>query len=398
MSVTSTPVRVFLLPGRDRRVGSGHPWAYSNEINMDAATKALTAGEVATLHRVDGKPLGVGTFNPHTLISFRVLAQNPTTPIDRTFFETRLKAALALRERLYDEPYYRLVHGEADGLGGLVVDRYGDIVVIQTATAGMERLLPELLAALDSVINPSAVMLRNDGSFRRLENLETYVRPAKGTVPESVEVHERGLRFPADVTAGQKTGWFLDQRDARNFVAPLAKGGRMLDVYSHIGGFAIAALKAGAERAIAVDSSAKALELAELAGKWNDVSDRLSVVKAEAFGELERLRSAGDRFRVVACDPPAFVRIAKELKTGLKGYRKLVRLAAAVVEPGGFLFIASCSHNVTVEAFASEVAAGVQRAGRDGRILRSTGAGPDHPVHPRLPESAYLKGLVLQLD
>ena len=398
MSSTTTPVRVFLQPGRDRRVGSGHPWAYSNEINMDAATRALPAGQVATLHRVDGKPLGVGTFSPHTLIAFRLLSHNPTTPIDRTFFEARLKAALDLRGRLYDEPYYRLIHGEADGLGGLVVDRYGKVVVVQAATAGMERLLPELLAALDATLDPEVVVLRNDGAFRRLENLETYVRVAKGAVTEPVELRERDLRFPADVMAGQKTGWFFDQRDARGFVAPLARGGTMLDVYSHVGGFAIAAIKAGAERAIAVDSSAKALELAELAGRWNDVADRLSVVRSEAFGELDRLRSAGEKYRVVACDPPAFVRTAKELKSGLKGYRKLVRLAAAVVEPGGFLFIASCSHNVTVEAFAAEVAAGLQRADRDGRILRSTGAGPDHPVHPRLPESAYLKGLVIQLD
>ena len=394
----AAPAAIHLRPGGDRRLRHGHPWIYSNEIRMDGGAKAIAPGAAVALHRVDGKPLGVGTFNPHALIAFRMFSEDPRRPLDAGFFAHRLTQALRLRERLFDAPYYRLVHGESDGLPGLAIDRYGDALAVQTATAGMERLIEPLLEALDRVLAPSAVVLANDGGFRALENLPTYVRVAKGTVDGPVEVREGNLRFLADLMEGQKTGWFYDQRDNRALLAALARGGRMLDVYCHGGGFAIAAAAAGGGQALGIDRSEAALDLARRAAALNGVGDRATFRRAEAFAELERLGQAGERFDIVCADPPAFVKSKKDLGPGLKGYEKVARLSATLVAPGGFLFLASCSHNVEPGQFAETVAQGLRKAGRTGRILRSTGAGPDHPVHPALPESAYLKAIFLQVD
>ena len=390
--------RVHLMPGRDRRVAAGYPWAFSNEIRMDAETKALAPGTVATLHRVDGKPYGVGTLNPHALIAFRLFERDAEAAVDAAFLAARIDRALGLRRRLYPEPFYRLVHAEADGLPGVVVDRYGEVLAVQANTAGAERLTPALLDALERTLAPTAIVLRNDSRARTLEGLATEVRLAKGTLDGPAVVRERGLVFPADVLGGQKTGWFFDQADNRAFAAALAEGGAMLDVYCHTGGFAVAAAAAGARSVVGIDSSEPALDLARRAAERNAVGDRCAFRRADAFEALGALADDPRRFRLVACDPPAFVRSKKELGAGIKGYRKLARLAAPLVEPGGFLFVASCSHNVEPAAFASEIAIGLGRAGRAGRIVRAAGAGPDHPVHPQLPESAYLKTLTVQLD
>lgn len=398
IAAVSPPFRVFLNPGHDRRIARGHPWAFSNEVRMDADARAIPPGSLATLHRVDGKVYGIGTFNPHALIAFRLLDAEPDRPIDAAFFADRFGRALRLRERLFGRPYYRLVHAEADGFAGLVVDRYGDAAVVQANTAGMDALLPAALDGLARVIAPRLVVLRNDAGARMTEGLKTEVRIATGTADGPVQVEENGYVYYADLVAGQKTGWFYDQRRSRAFIASIAAGARMLDVFCHSGGFTIAALGGGASHAIGIDSSEAALDLARHAADVNDVGARVSFRRGDAYGELERLAVAGDRFGLVVCDPPAFVRSRKDLASGLKGYRKLARLAALVVEPGGFLFIASCSHNVDRPAFALEVARGLEASGRSGRIIREAGASPDHPVHPHLPESAYLKSLVLQLD
>ena len=391
--------RVFLLPGHDKRVQFGHPWAYSNEIRMDAAAKAIPPGALASLVRVDGKPVGIGTFNPKTLIAFRIFAREAGASLDRAFVAQRMHAALALRQRLFAKPYYRLIHAEADGLPGLVVDRFGDICVLQAGTAGIETLMPEILAALDEVLSPRAVVLVNEIPLRTLEGLETYTRLASGELAGAVEVEENNLVFYADPLQGQKTGWFFDQRDNRSFVADLAKdAGAVLDLYAYTGGFAVQAAAAGAKRVLAVDSSAPALELAKKAAVRNGVAEACEFRKDDAFDALEALAAGNERFDAVIADPPPFARSKKDVPAALKGYRKLARTAAALVRPGGFMFIASCSHNVTADAFALEVAGGISRAGRTGRILRAAGAGADHPVHPLLPETAYLKTLTLQLD
>jgi 23S rRNA (cytosine1962-C5)-methyltransferase len=389
---------VFLQAGRDRRIEEGHPWAYSNEIRSDANTKAIPPGTLATLYRVDGKPLGTGSYNPHTLIAFRLFSRDPHTPIDEKFFARRIGRALALRQQLYVEPFYRLAHAEADGLPGLVCDRFEDILVLQVNTAGMEMLTPVVLAAFDRLLSPRAIVLRNDSPVRLLEGMTLEVSVPKGAIADVVEVRENGLTFLADVIAGQKTGWFYDQRDSRAYVAPLAVGGELLDIYCHTGAFAITAASAGARRAIGIDSSTAALDVAQRAAAANGVASICVFRQAEVFAELERLGRAHDRYRAVVADPPAFVKSRKELGSGLRGYRKLARLAAPLVEAGGFLFIASCSHHVGADALRGEVVRGVTAAGRTGRIVREAKAGADHPVHTHLPETAYLKSVLLQLD
>ncbi|PKU26226.1 class I SAM-dependent rRNA methyltransferase [Telmatospirillum siberiense] len=391
-----TRPQIHLLPGRSRRFRSGHPWIFSNEIVMSAEAKALPPGGLATIVDAGGERLGVGTFNPHSLIAVRVLSRNPDETVDQSFLALRLRRALALRDRLYDRPFYRLIHAEADGLPGLVIDRYGDIVVLEANTAGMEMLLPALLAALDEVLAPSTVLLQNDGAIRKLEGLELYDRVAKGEISGPIELEENGAYFFADLVTGQKTGWFFDQRDNRAAVAAMAKGRSVIDFYSYAGGFAIQAALAGAGKVVAVDRSEGSLALAAQSAERNGVV--IEPVRAEAFAEMERLKAANQLFGVVIADPPAFVKSKKDLAAGSKGYRKMVRLAAGLVEPGGVLMVASCSHHMGTDAFAEEVRHGLSLAGREGRILRSSGAGADHPLHPFLPESAYLKALLLQLD
>ncbi len=393
-----------LLPGRDGRLKRGHPWVFSNEVAMDAAAKALPPGRAVTLQSAEGQALGVAMFNPHTLVAARLLDRDAKAVLDAAFIARRLKRALSLRERLFDAPYYRLVHAEADALPGLVIDRFAEVCVAQLNTAGMELLRDALLQAIDQVLAPRAIVLRNDSAIRTLEGLDQQVAVAKGSIDGPVKLVENGVVFLADVTGGQKTGWFFDQRGNRAFMAALARRGvgggpaRVIDLYSHTGGFAVQAAFAGAGEVVAVDRSEAALALAERAAKQNGVAARCKFVRADIFAECERLAAAGERFDVVIADPPAFVKSKKDLAAGSRGYRKLARMAARLTLPGGILFIASCSHNMEAETFVEQVRRGLADAGRSGRILRASGAGPDHPVHPYLPESAYLKALVLAVD
>lgn len=377
---------------------AGAPWAYSNEIALDAQAKALKPGSLVRLEGDDGRSFGVGYFNPQSLIAVRLFECAPDTAIDQAFFESRLAHALALRSRLYPQPYYRLVHAEGDGLPGLVIDRFDDTLAVQVTTAGMEALLQPLLAALEKVLAPACVVLRGDVPARALEGLDSYVRCLGGEAPHHLAVEENGVRYFADLGAGQKTGWYFDQRDNRAFLAALAKDRTLLDAYCHSGGFAMPAAKAGAKEVSGIDSSAPALALAGDAAAANGVDKRCRFVKADVFEELERLAGLKERFDVVVADPPPFVKSRKDLETGAKAYRKLARLAASVTAPEGILLLASCSHNIPVERFAGECAIGIQRAGRRAALIRQAGAAPDHPVHPQLPETAYLKALVYALD
>ena len=389
---------VTLLPGGHRRAEGGHPWVYSNEVQMDAAAKALAPGSLVTLKRADGRPLGVAMFNPHTLLAARLLDRDAARPIGRRFLLRRLERALKLREKLYRAPYYRLVHAEADGFPGLIIDRFGAVVVVQANAAGMEALQPLLIEALTALVSPEAIVLRNDSPARALEGLGSEVRVALGRIDGPVTVEENGAVFGADVISGQKTGWFFDQRDNRGFVAGLASGARVLDLYCYSGGFAIAAARGGAASVTGIDRSEGALALAAAAAERNGVAAACEFRRAEVFAEAAKLASAGERFDVVIADPPAFARAKRDVPAALRGYRKLARLAASLTTPGGSVFLASCSHNVGAAEFAEAARRGLADAGRTGRILREAGAGPDHPVHMALSESAYLKSLTLALD
>ncbi len=389
---------VRLKPKAERRLLAGHPWVYSNEIEMTAETKGLALGGFVRLEAHDGQPLGTASFNRHTLIAARLFSRDPEAEIGADFLRGRLARALEVRRRLIDTPHYRLCHAEADGLPGLVADRFGDLLVLQLNSAGMQALEAPLLAALDALLAPAAVVLRNDTPARGLEGLEREVRTVRGAPEGQVELREYGARFLADPLRGQKTGWFYDQRDNRRWVAQLAEGARVLDAYCYTGGFAIQAALAGAERVTALDRSEPALALVQQAAELNGVADRLEVRRNDVFRELEAMSAAGARFELVICDPPAFAKSRKEVPPALRGYRKLARLAAGLVAPGGYLALCSCSHHVGPDAFAEQCARGLNDAERSARILRRAGAAPDHPVHPLLPESDYLKCLVYALD
>jgi len=393
-----TRATITLLPGRQKRAEGGHPWIYSNEIAMEAATKALPPGGLVTVRKPDGKGLGVATFNAHPLVSARLLSRDATQKIDRIFLTRTLRRALALREKLFAEPSYRLVHAEADGLPGLVVDRFGTALVCQFNTAGMALLETDVLAALDELLRPEIIVLRNDSSARLAEGLTNEVRVAKGTVDGPIEFVENGARFRADLLGGQKTGWFFDQRANRRFMSALARDGRVLDLYTFAGGFAVQAALAGAREVVGIDRSEPALTLATEAARLNGVAERCAFRRAEAFAEMERLAQEDERFDVVIADPPAFIKAKKDVGAGLRGYRKLAHLAGALVAKGGFLFVASCSHNAELSAFAEAIRRGLADTGRNARILRTSGADSDHPVHPALPESAYLKAQIFLLD
>ena len=390
--------RLKLKPGAHKRLRTGYPWVYSNEVEMDPAAKALPAGTVVTLADAGGQALATAQFNPRTLISARVLAHQPDTAIDADFLSQRLQAAFKLRDRLFDKPYYRLIHAEADGLPGLIIDRFGDAFVMQPNTAGMNLLAHQISAVLQSIAGARTVILRGDKAARTLEGLDEEVRLLAGTVDGPVKVEENGVTFFADLMSGQKTGWFFDQRDNHAFMAALSKGATFLDLYTHTGGFAVPAARVGASSALGVDRSAPSLELAAKAAHENGVAKTCAFERAEVFPFLEAALGRKASWDVVIGDPPAFVKSKKDLKAGMQGYRKLARLCAGVTAPGGILFMASCSHNAPLEEFITSVARGLTDAGREGRIIRISGASPDHPIHPLLPESAYLKAIVLQLD
>ena len=387
-----------LLPGHDKRVRAGAPWIYSNEIALGTEAKAIAPGSLVRIETAEGKPLGAAAFNAHALIAARLYDCDPAATLDAEWFAQRLRRALKLREKFFQKPLYRLVHAEGDGLPGFVADRFGEVCVVQANTAGAERLLPAFAEALDRTFAPRAVVLRNDGAGRALEGLQDEIKVLSGAVDGPIEIEDRGARFPIDVLGGQKTGWYLDIAEARGRVARLAQGARILDLYCHTGAFSVICGRAGAKSVRGIDSSAKALALAGEAAALNGLGERVRFEKADVFAAFGGEDAKPERYDIVVADPPSFVKSKKDLGPGLRAYRKLARIAAGAVERGGFLFIASCSHNVTPELFAGEVAAGLAAAARTGRIVTGGGAGPDHPVHPQLAETAYLKWLLLQVD
>ncbi|MFM2045177.1 MAG: hypothetical protein RLY86_3753 [Pseudomonadota bacterium] len=401
MTDMTTPTKlptVRIQPGRHKRAQHGHPWIYSNEIEMDRAAKALPAGSIVKVAEAGGQVLGIATFNPHTLIACRMLSRDPALVVDTDFFAARIRRALDVREALFDRPFYRLVHAESDGLPALIIDRYGDTVVVQANTTAMDLRIDQIVAAIDQVLSPAAIVLRNDSGARAYEGLSEEVRVVKGTVQGLTRIEENGATFFADLSSGQKTGWFFDQRDNRAFIAQLAAGRRTIDFYTYAGGFGVLAAARGASHVTLVDRSAASLEIALQAAEANGVGAKTVARKGDAFDVMDELVAAGERFEVVIADPPAFVKSRKDLAVGSRAYRRMTKAAAKLVAPGGYLLVASCSHNMEPPLFHQEVARGLGEAGCSGRILRFAGAGPDHPVHPLLPETQYLKAMVFAVD
>ncbi len=386
-----------LKPRQDRRLKAGHPWAFSNEIAITPEHRTWPAGAPVRIEGDGGWRYGTFMFNPHSLIAARLLDRDPDAAIDAAWVRARIADAVAFRARVAPGTQHRLVHAEADRLPGLVVDRFGEVAVVQANTAGMDRLLPEVVSALLDLLPLRAIVARNDSAARLQEGLSQEVRLLHGT-DAWARAEEGGVRFPIDPLSGQKTGFFFDQRPNRDQVAFLAPGARVLDVFCHTGAFGLRAAAVGAAAVLLVDSSQPALDLALRAAEANGLDSRVSARRGDAFEAMAALAADGERFDIVVCDPPAFAKSRKDQEAGLRAYGRMTRLAAPLVQPGGFLFVASCSHHAPLDLFAAQVSSAVLRARREARIVHTGAAGPDHPVHPGLPESAYLKSLLLNLS
>ncbi len=394
----SMPVVRLIPKAEARAIRHGFPWVYANELVTDRRTRNLTPGSLALLEDASRTPMGVVAVNPASKIICRMLDQDPEAVIDETWFAARLTRALVHRERLFDAPFYRLVHAEADGLPGVVIDRFGDVAVIQPNAAWADVLLAPLVAALQSVTGVTTVVMNGTGRARSLEGLEERTEVLVGLAPtDPVPVPMNGAIYMADVMGGQKTGLFFDQRPNHAFVAGLSRNARVLDVFSHVGGFGLAALAAGASRAVAVDGSAPALELAAQGAAAMGAADRFETQKGDAFDVLTALAEKDDSFDVVVCDPPAFAPSKATLDAGLRAYERVARLAAPLVAEGGYLVLCSCSHAADLTKFRNACSRGIGRGGRRGQIVFTGFAGPDHPLMPHLAESGYLKVLVYRL-
>jgi len=380
-----------------RAIRHGFPWAYDNEIVTDRRTKALAPGSLAVLEDAERNPMGLVTVNPASRIFCRMLDRDPTARVDQGWFVARLRTAMAHRERLYDAPYYRLVHAEADGLPGVIIDRFGDVAVIQPNAAWAETRAEMLAAALAEVTGVSTIIKNGTGRARTLEGLPLETGFLAGTLEAPLPVPMNGAIYMADVLGGQKTGLFYDQRPNHAFAQRLSKGARVLDVFSHVGGFGLAALAGGAVQVVAVDSSEPALDLAREGAERMGASDRFSTRRGDAFAQLEALAAEGATFDVVICDPAAFAPNKKSLEAGLRAYERVARLASALVAPGGYLGLCSCSHAVDMSRFQAASARGIGRAGRSAQLIHTGGAGADHPLLPQLAESGYLKALFYRL-
>ena len=380
-----------------KRLKQGYPWVFRSEVLNAKKAESLAPGSVVDFVRAKGDFVARGFYNPKPQLVGRVLTLTEKQPIEKFFIFHQIESALRFREKLFAEPFYRLIHAEGDGLPGLVIDRYGDVVVCQVNTAGMEALFPHVEAALKAFVEPKAIVLRNDTSAREQEGLTQEQKVVFGTLENPVvTITENGAQFQADVMTGQKTGWFFDQRDNRDWVASLAKDSAMLDVFCHSGGFGIQAAKAGATAVTFVDSSGPALQAAEKNALLNGVEKKCQFIEGKAFETMEKLRDMGQKFGLVSLDPPAFIKSRKDMAAGLKGYQKLAKLAAPLIESSGYLFIASCSHHADLKELTDHVAEGLATSGRSFQLIKTAGAAPDHPVHPFLPETGYLKALTFR--
>jgi 23S rRNA (cytosine1962-C5)-methyltransferase len=388
-----TPLR--LKKNEERRLLAGHAWVFSNEVDTAATPiKDLAPGQPVVIEDHRGRTIGTGYANPQSLICARLVSRDRAHPFSASLLVHRLKVALSLRSRLFPEPFYRLAYGESDGLPGLVVDRYADVLVAQITTAGMEAMRDAILEALTKVLRPKAVLWRNDAPVRELEGLDLYVRPALGEAPERVALTEHGARFHAPLLAGQKTGWFFDQRDNRAWLARISRGARVLDLFSYVGAWGVQAALAGADAVTCVDASGEALESVAANAADNGVAERVSGVRGDAFEVLRALREDHARFDVVITDPPAFIKRRKDMKEGTAAYRRLNQMAMQVMARDGLLVACSCSQHMEAASLEAQLYAAARHVDRGLQILARGGQAPDHPIHPAMPETAYLKAVL----
>ncbi|MEM1131103.1 MAG: class I SAM-dependent rRNA methyltransferase [Pseudomonadota bacterium] len=389
---------VRLRPKVDaRRIRHGFPWVYDNELVTDRRTKALTPGALAVLEDAERQPLGLAAVSPGSRIICRLLDPSPDAEIGAEWIATRIAKAQAHRSLVFDAPFYRLVHAEADGLPGVVIDRFGDIAVIQPNAAWAEAHLALITEALAEVSGVTTIVKNAGGRARKLEGLEGETEVLTGSLDGPVEVPMNGAIYMADLLGGQKTGLFFDQRANQAAAAQLAPKARVLDVFSHVGGFALAALAAGADSAVAVDSSAPALDLAKQGAAAAGLTERFHTMQGDAFEAMNALAQEKIGFELVVCDPPAFAPNRGALDAGLRAYEKVARNAAGLVAEGGYLVLCSCSHAATLDKFRAACARGIGRAGRRAQLVSTGFASADHPQHLQLAESSYLKALFFRM-
>ena len=398
MSAESLP-RIRLKAKEERRIKSGHLWIYSNEVDGAATPfNQLEPGTEVVVEASSGQPLGRGYVNPHSLICVRLLTRDWRRALNQKLLEERLRDALALRETVYDRPHYRLVYGDSDGLPGLVVDRFGDYLVAQLNTAGMDRLREPLLAALQAVLGPKAVLWRNDSPLREQEGLALAVEVACGDWPDQLVVEENGVAFSVDSRDGQKTGWFYDHRENRRELMRWVEGKRVLDVFSYVGGWGLQCLAAGAAELYAVDASTAVLDRLQANAEFQGVADKVTTVEGNAFDVLEALLAEGMKFDVVIVDPPAFIKRKKDFNNGISAYKKLNTLAVRMLEPNGLLMSGSCSMHLPEDNLQDLVRGVARHVDRHAQLVFRGGQGPDHPVHPSIPETRYLKALLFRIS
>ncbi|MCQ4311467.1 class I SAM-dependent rRNA methyltransferase [Pseudomonas stutzeri] len=387
-----------LKANADRRLRAGHLWVYSNEVDTAATPlSGFAAGDQAILEAAGGKPLGIVGISPNNLICARLLSRDLKHSLDKSLLVHRIQVALSLRERLFDQSCYRLIYGDSDLLPGLVVDRFHDHLVVQLASATMERNKDAVLEALVQVLKPRGVLWKNDSSARDAEGLERYVDTAFGVVPEWVALEENGVKFEAPVLQGQKTGWFYDHRMNRARLAPYVKGKRVLDLFSYIGGWGVQAAAFGASEVFCVDSSAFALDGVERNAALNGVAEKMTCVEGDAFEAMKELKNAEERFDVVITDPPAFIKRKKDIKNGEAAYRRLNETAMRLLNKDGILVSASCSMHLEEDNLQNILLGSARHLDRNIQLLERGGQGPDHPVHPAIPETRYIKSITCRI-
>lgn len=380
-----------------RRLEGGHLWIYSNEVNsQETPLKQFQPGEQVQVESHGGKFLGMAYVNPHSLICARLFSRE-IGPLDRSLLQQRLEQALGLRTTLFSEPFYRLVFGESDLLPGLVVDRFGDHLSVQLNTTGMDVLKQEIIEVLKSLVGPESILLRNDSSMRQMEGLPRKIEMGHGNSPREVKLLENGVRMLAPLHDGQKTGWFYDQRVNRAVLKPYVKGKRLLDVFSYVGSFAVQAAVFGAREVIAVDSSRFALEIAEKNAALNGVGNIFSGAEGDAFAVLKALRDEGEQFDIIVVDPPAFIKRKKDHKAGVMAYQRINEAAMHLLKDDGLLLSASCSMHLQRDELMNVLRSAGRRLERHVQILFEGGQGPDHPVHPAIAETRYLKAFLARV-
>ncbi len=387
---TASALRTLRLKrNEDRRLNAGHLWIFSNEVDAEQTPlPKFKAGEVVRVLAHNDRFMGLAYVNPQSLICARLLGS--ARPPDAAWFEERLRVALALRERLYAAPYYRWVFGESDGLPGLVIDRYGAVCVVQIGTAGMEALKGEIEQALTRVVECETLIFKNDSGARALEGLPSYVEAVRGRAEDLAWVVEDGLKFSVELPEGQKTGWFFDQAaNRRALVKYLKPGARVLDVFSYVGAWGVRAAHAGASEVLCVDSSAAALERAARNAEHNGLT--VQTRRGDAFETLEALAAEGRRFDVAIVDPPAFAKRKKDLPKALAAYKRLNQLAMQVLAEDALLVSCSCSYHVGADELLESIARAARQPARHLQVLEYGGQAPDHPLHPAIPETRYLK-------